>query len=92
VKEEHRAKGRPGEPQAVLRIEATKEDYARARLTQDAIVIEIKKGSAFWEQLDEATREDFKRGNGRKVFDPKADQTKDLEKLLELLNRALRRE
>jgi len=92
VKEERRAKGRPGEPQAVLRIEATKEDYARARLTQDAVVIEIKKGSAFWEQLDEATREDFKRGNGRKVFDPKADQTKDLEKLLELLNRALRRE
>jgi hypothetical protein len=89
VKEDRRAKDRSGEPQVVLRIEAKKGDYARARLTRDSIVIEIKKGSVFWEQLGEATRGDFERGNGRKVFDPTSDQIKDLEAILEWLSGSL---
>jgi len=69
VKEERRAKGRPGEPQVILRIEAKKGDYARVRLTRDSIAAEVKRGSVFWEQLDEGARAVLNRGNGRKVFD-----------------------
>jgi len=89
VKEEPRRKGRPGEPQVVLRIEAKKGDYARVRLARDSIIVEIKRGSVFWEGLDEAARANFDGGNGRKVFDPKSVQTKELQSVLEYFNRSL---